>query len=247
MRSMSLQKSVSILLLGLVGLLIAGCSLPAAIADTDVLPASSLVQESQVTTVIPVPTPNSESSLKKMIPNADPTPLPDIQYPYGEFNRGGWGMHGNRENPRDNQSVPGGGWSMHGGWGMGRQNWGMGKTGGNWSRCCGTNGSGRDLLPGDDTAPPASPEDVSFMRDIQPIFNERCVVCHGGASGLFLSGYEEVMRGGANGAVITPGDPASSRLIQFVNSGYMPYSGPPLTFGQVQKLMNWVAAGALDN
>lgn len=247
MRKASLLRSISVLFLGLVGVLVAGCSLPAALADTAVVPASSLAQESQITPVNPVPIPDSEPNFQDSIPSTEPTPLPNTQYPRGGFRGGGWGMHGNWGIPRDNESMPGGRWGMRGGWGMDRQDWGMGMMGGNWSACCGANGFGHGLLPGDDTVAPVAPEEVSFMSDVQPIFNERCIVCHGGTSGLFLSSYEEIMRGGANGAIITPGDPASSRLIQFVNSGYMPYGGPPLAYGQAQTLMNWVATGAPDN
>lgn len=242
-----LSKSMGVLLLGLAGLFFTGCSLPAATADVAVVPASSPGQESQAAPVVTAPTPGSGSSVQETVPNADSNPSPDIQYPHDEFNGGRWGMHGNWGVPRDNQNTPGGGWDMHGGWGMDHQGWGMGMMGGNRGSCCGVNGFGRGLLSGDDTVTPVTPEEVSFRNDIQPIFDERCVACHGGTSGLFLSSYEEVMRGGVNGAAITPGEPASSRLIQFVNSGYMPYGGPPLTYGQARTLMNWVATGAPDN
>lgn len=179
MRKISRTGSVTILLLGLVGLLIAGCSLPAAIADTAGVPAPSLAQESQLTPIIPLPTPGSASSAQEMVPNADPTPLPDTQDPYGAFDGGRWGMHGNWGRPRDNQSMLGGGWGMHGGWGMGRQNWGMGMMGGNRGSCCGANEFDRDSSPGNDAVAPVAPEEVSFMNDIQPMFNERCVACHG--------------------------------------------------------------------
>ena len=63
MRKASLLRSISVLFLGLVGVLVAGCSLPAALADTAVVPASSLAQESQITPVNPVPIPDSEPNL----------------------------------------------------------------------------------------------------------------------------------------------------------------------------------------
>ena len=96
----------------------------------------------------------------------------------------------------------------------------------------------RDAIP---------PEVVSFKRDVKPIFESRCVSCHGGAAGLYLDSYDNALRGGVYGPVIIPGEPESSRLIQVVSSGYMPLNGPPLTPVQVRTLANWVAAGAPNN
>lgn len=95
--------------------------------------------------------------------------------------------------------------------------------------------------------PPTTTTAVSFKMEVQPIFDSRCVACHGGTAGLFLNNYENVVRGGMHGSVVIPGDPVSSRLIQYVSSGYMPAGGPLLTQAQIQTLVNWVAAGAPDN
>lgn len=89
--------------------------------------------------------------------------------------------------------------------------------------------------------------DVSYQSDIQPIFDTRCVSCHGNAVGLTLNSYDSVLGGSINGPVVLPSNPASSRLIQNVNSGFMPLGGPPLTEVQVQTLSDWVAAGAPNN
>jgi hypothetical protein len=55
------------------------------------------------------------------------------------------------------------------------------------------------------------------------------------------------MRGGTSGPSVVPGDLASSRLVQYVQSGYMPFRSPPLTQAEIQTLVSWVAAGAPDN
>ena len=102
------------------------------------------------------------------------------------------------------------------------------------------------LLPGSDDGI-APPEDVSFKKDVRPILNARCVVCHGGVAGLYLNSYNSILRGNMDGPVIVPYDPASSRLIQVVSSGYMPLGGPPLTQAQVRTLSSWVTAGAPNN
>src|SRR5579871_4388216 len=53
-----------------------------------------------------------------------------------------------------------------------------------------------------------SPLPPSFHRDILPIFRAACVGCHGGAnpsSGLVLTSYAGLMKGGRGGAAIVGG------------------------------------------
>jgi uncharacterized membrane protein len=91
---------------------------------------------------------------------------------------------------------------------------------------------------------------VSFAKDVEPIFQSRCVNCHGGQQtqrGLNLTQYSSVMTGSVNGAVVVPGNPDSSTLIQMVVQGKMPKRGPQLLPGQVQILTDWVKAGAPNN
>jgi mono/diheme cytochrome c family protein len=99
-------------------------------------------------------------------------------------------------------------------------------------------------------APVVSGSAVSYSRDVQPIFSNICVKCHGGEEtheGLSLKSYADVMAGSNNGPVITPGDAANSFLIQQVVNGKMPKKGPRLLPAQIRTLSNWVAAGALNN
>lgn len=63
---------------------------------------------------------------------------------------------------------------------------------------------------------------VSYSRDINPIFQNNCSVCHrpGGAgfaqSGFSVATYEDVMKGTKNGPVIQPGSSVSSTLVRLV-------------------------------
>jgi mono/diheme cytochrome c family protein len=109
------------------------------------------------------------------------------------------------------------------------------------------NGYAPGQMSGSSSIPPVSSTAVSFSRDVQPVFNARCVSCHGGTEGLFLDSYVGVVNGSMGWPVVIPGDPINSRLIQLVSSGYMPYGGPSLNQDQIQKLVDWVAAGALNN
>ena len=92
---------------------------------------------------------------------------------------------------------------------------------------------------------------ADFARDIQPIFQQRCIVCHGPRqqmSGLRLDQKDAALKGGYSGAVIQPRNSAGSRLIRLV-SGLeskivMPPIGPRLTDAEIGLLRAWIDAGA---
>lgn len=112
------------------------------------------------------------------------------------------------------------------------------------------------LIPTVGLAPTSAPSDtpaaatVSFAKDVKPILESRCINCHGGQDtkkGLSFASYETLMAGSDNGPVIIPGDPANSLLIQMIQAGKMPKRGPKLTPDQLQILVDWITAGALNN
>lgn len=59
--------------------------------------------------------------------------------------------------------------------------------------------------------------------------------------------YEALMEGSFNGSVITPGNADDSFLVQQVLDGEMPKRGPKLTTEQIQIIIDWVNAGAINN
>jgi hypothetical protein len=89
-------------------------------------------------------------------------------------------------------------------------------------------------------------ESVDYSTQIQPIFNASCTGCHGGAGGLSLTSYNNVMNGGNSGDVIIPYDYVTSLLWQYVNSGYMPPSATDLTQIQIDLIAQWIDEGALS-
>jgi len=94
------------------------------------------------------------------------------------------------------------------------------------------------------------PAGVSFSKDVLPIFQSRCSSCHSGEQarkGLSLMSYESIMAGSTGGAVIIPGDANGSLLVQLVSGGQMPKQGPKLTPEQIQIIIDWIMAGALNN
>src|SRR6516225_5899304 len=55
---------------------------------------------------------------------------------------------------------------------------------------------------------PAEKKDLTFVRDIQPLFEASCVRCHGDnrpKGGLRLDSIEGVLHGGKDGKVLAPG------------------------------------------
>ena len=63
----------------------------------------------------------------------------------------------------------------------------------------------------------SSAEPPTFKRDIAPIFKAKCQKCHGflvKQKGLSLRSLKSIRKGGESGAVIVPGKPESSILVQ---------------------------------
>jgi len=86
---------------------------------------------------------------------------------------------------------------------------------------------------------------VDYNSQIQPIFDDRCVSCHGSMGGLNLTSYENLMDGGLSGDEVTPYDHASSELWIRVNSGQMPPGNNDLTDEQIDLIAQWIDEGAL--
>ena len=92
--------------------------------------------------------------------------------------------------------------------------------------------------------------DVSFGKEVTPIFQTSCVSCHGGertSKGLDLKTYESLLKGSQNGAMVIPGDAANSKLLQSILSGKMPKRGNKLTQDQILLIQNWINSGAKNN
>ena len=96
-------------------------------------------------------------------------------------------------------------------------------------------------------------ESVSFARHIAPILKENCNGCHIAgqqASGnLRLDTFEQLIRGGDSGAIVSPPDAAGSLLVRKLTgqaSGQrMPAGGrPPLSDDQIQLISTWISEGA---
>jgi len=93
---------------------------------------------------------------------------------------------------------------------------------------------------------------VSFKNDVLPIFEAQCRTCHSEQNtfgGWDSSSYETVMSSGKDAPVIIPNDTLNSILLQRI-MGTSGNKMPPkndLDQADIQIILNWIAAGALDN
>ncbi len=113
------------------------------------------------------------------------------------------------------------------------------------------------LLSSCNDTPPAA--EISFSKQIQPIFAQSCLKCHDEkgvgtiASGLKLSSYETLLQGTKFGPVVKPGDSLSSTLVILIegranSSINMPHGNQtPLNNEQIQTLRLWIDQGAQNN
>lgn len=91
---------------------------------------------------------------------------------------------------------------------------------------------------------------VDFSRDVHPILTARCAGCHTGErgqGGLAVHTRSELLRGGASGPAVIPGQSAASLLIQRITgekAPRMPINGAPLSAGEIDVLKRWIDEGA---
>ncbi len=95
----------------------------------------------------------------------------------------------------------------------------------------------------------AADREISFSKDVQPIFQKTCWNCHGPSvqlSQLSLATREAALKGGAHGAALVPGNSAKSKLYLLaagLEKPAMPIGGK-LTADEVETLKLWIDEGA---
>lgn len=100
------------------------------------------------------------------------------------------------------------------------------------------------------TAPATQAAAVSFVKDVKPILDQKCLKCHGGEkteASLSYKSYADLMKGSENGPVVVPGKADDSEMIKLVISGEMPKRNPRLPAAEVKILQDWVNGGAQNN
>ena len=91
---------------------------------------------------------------------------------------------------------------------------------------------------------------ASFVRDIVPVLQKHCVVCHSEplkSGGLLMGTHARLMAGGQSGAAITPGKGQDSLLVKVLDGRVkpqMPQGGAPLDSRTIALIRAWIDAGA---
>ncbi len=96
---------------------------------------------------------------------------------------------------------------------------------------------------------PARADEVSFAKQVWPVFRQHCWSCHSGGKpegGLRFDSQEHVLRGGETGPLVVEGKPDESLLIEQVSGDKpaMPPKRPPIGADKVALLRQWIAQGA---
>lgn len=101
--------------------------------------------------------------------------------------------------------------------------------------------------------PAAAKKDVTFAKDIKPMFEKACFNCHGEEkqkAKLRVDSVEAILKGSENGKIVEVGKSDKSSLVHtvagLVEDMMMPPEGKadPLTKEQIALLRAWIDQGA---
>jgi cytochrome c len=94
-----------------------------------------------------------------------------------------------------------------------------------------------------------------YSTRVKPILDANCGRCHGGLNkrgGLNLDTRAGMLKGGHDGTVLIPGDPANSLLVRLIRHEGpaddpmdMPPKRPKLSDAEIAVVARWVKAGAV--
>src|SRR5881394_76109 len=100
----------------------------------------------------------------------------------------------------------------------------------------------------------AADKGVDFNRDIRPILSDNCFACHGPddrrrMANLRLDTEQGLFADRGGDKIVTPGDPAKSRILARVGAADgrrmpPPQAGAKLTDGQIETIRKWIEQGA---
>ena len=95
----------------------------------------------------------------------------------------------------------------------------------------------------------AQEAEVSFHRDVLPILRVNCFSCHKPTKtkgGVDLTTHGALLKGGANGQIISIGDAKKSRLVESIcgDEPEMPKDAEPLSAQEFDLISRWITQGA---
>ncbi|MCC2672560.1 MAG: Planctomycete cytochrome, partial [Armatimonadetes bacterium] len=88
---------------------------------------------------------------------------------------------------------------------------------------------------------------VSYERDVLPLFQRKCLGCHGAGqpnAGLDVTSAGALLEGGYSGPSVVPGAPEKSLLYQMLVDGRMPKGGGRFSAAELKSVAGWIRAGA---
>jgi hypothetical protein len=94
---------------------------------------------------------------------------------------------------------------------------------------------------------------VDFVKDIQPIFETKCLECHNPKKvkgDLLMDTAANLLKGGESGAGLVVGNPEESEIVKRMvlphdHDDIMPPKGGPLSEAQIALVKQWIAEGAI--
>ncbi len=89
------------------------------------------------------------------------------------------------------------------------------------------------------------PTGISFLNDIRPLITTYgCAGCHGNSGGFSVATHATII------TRVIPGNGAGSLLVKRLKGegvSQMPQGRQPMTTGEIQKFVDWIVQGALNN
>jgi hypothetical protein len=84
-----------------------------------------------------------------------------------------------------------------------------------------------------------------FQKDVLPVFEEKCIRCHGAKrrdGKLDMRTLEALLEGGVTGPALKPGNAKKSLLIELIHYKEMPpkKKGPFITSAELEMLRLWI-------
>ena len=94
--------------------------------------------------------------------------------------------------------------------------------------------------------------DIDFVKDVKPVLEQRCVICHNSESMPGKPSFEtrgSATQPGPRGVPIVPGNPEASRMIAVIELGEVDEQAmPPVSHrvspSEQETLRSWIAQGA---
>ncbi|MGE0609699.1 MAG: DUF1549 domain-containing protein, partial [Pirellulales bacterium] len=95
-------------------------------------------------------------------------------------------------------------------------------------------------------------EPVDYMRQIKPLLQRKCFVCHGNLkqqAGLRVDAASLLLQGGESGPAVVPGKSGESLIVHALNGtggvSQMPVDGEPLSPDEIALVSAWIDQGAI--